>query len=42
MIEKAQAVIDAVEEKMQGSVTYLEEDLKTYRAGTRPSSTMSW
>ena len=33
MIEKAQAVIDAVEEKMQGSVTYLEEDLKTYRAG---------
>ena len=33
MIEKAQAVIDAVKEKMQGSVTYLEEDLKTYRAG---------
>ena len=33
MIEKAQAVIDAAQEKMQGSVTYLEEDLKTYRAG---------
>ena len=33
MIEKAQAVIDAVKEKMQGSVTYLDEDLKTYRAG---------
>ncbi|MBR5019344.1 MAG: ribosome recycling factor [Bacteroidales bacterium] len=33
MIEKATAVIEAVKEKMQGSVTYLDEDLKTYRAG---------
>ena len=33
MIEKAQAVIDAAEEKMLGAVTYLDEDLKTYRAG---------
>ena len=33
MIEKAKAVIEAVKEKMQGSVTYLDEDLKTYRAG---------
>ena len=33
MIEKAQAVIDAVRDKMQSAVTYLEEDLKTYRAG---------
>ena len=33
MIEKAQAVIDAAKEKMQSAVTYLEEDLKTYRAG---------
>ena len=33
MIEKAQAVMDAAKEKMQSAVTYLEEDLKTYRAG---------
>ena len=33
MIDKAQAVIDAVKEKMQSAVTYLDEDLKTYRAG---------
>ena len=33
MIEKAQAVIDAARDKMQSAVTYLEEDLKTYRAG---------
>ena len=33
MIEKANAVIDAAEEKMLSAVTYLEEDLKTYRAG---------
>ena len=33
MIEKAQAVVDAVKEKMQSAVTYLDEDLKTYRAG---------
>ena len=32
MIEKAQAVMDAAKEKMQSAVTYLEEDLKTYRA----------
>ncbi len=33
MFDKAKAVIDAVKEKMQGAVTYLDEDLKTYRAG---------
>ena len=33
MFEKAKAVIEAVKEKMQGSVTFLDEDLKTYRAG---------
>ena len=33
MIDKAKAVIDAAREKMQGAVTYLDEDLKTYRAG---------
>ena len=33
MTDKAQAVIDAVKEKMQSAVTYLDEDLKTYRAG---------
>jgi ribosome recycling factor len=33
MIEKAKAVIDASKEKMQSAVTYLDEDLKTYRAG---------
>ena len=33
MIEKAQAVMDAAKEKMRSAVTYLEEDLKTYRAG---------
>ena len=33
MIEKAKAVIDAAKDKMQGAVTYLDEDLKTYRAG---------
>ena len=33
MIDKAQAVIDAVKEKMQSAVTYLDEDLKPYRAG---------
>ena len=33
MIEKANAVIDAAREKMQGAVTFLDEDLKTYRAG---------
>ena len=33
MIEKAKAVIDAARDKMLGVVTYLEEDLKTYRAG---------
>lgn len=33
MIDKAKAVIDAVKEKMQSAVTYLDEDLKTYRAG---------
>ena len=33
MIDKAQAVIDAVKEKMQSAVTYLDDDLKTYRAG---------
>ena len=33
MFEKAQAVIAAVKEKMQSAVTYLDEDLKTYRAG---------
>jgi ribosome recycling factor len=33
MIEKAKAVIDAAKEKMQSGVTYLDEDLKTYRAG---------
>lgn len=33
MIEKAKAVVDGVSDKMQGAVTYLEEDLKTYRAG---------
>ena len=33
MIDKAQAVIDAVKEKMQSAVTYLDEDLETYRAG---------
>ena len=33
MFEKATAVIDAVKEKMQSAVTYLDEDLKTYRAG---------
>ena len=33
MFDKAQAVIDAVKEKMQSAVTYLDEDLKTYRAG---------
>ena len=33
MIDKAQAGIDAVKEKMQSAVTYLDEDLKTYRAG---------
>ena len=33
MMEKAQAVMDAAKEKMQSAVTYLEEDLKTYRAG---------
>ena len=33
MIDKAQAVIDDVKETMQSAVTYLDEDLKTYRAG---------
>ena len=33
MIEKAKAVTAAVKEKMQSAVTYLDEDLKTYRAG---------
>ena len=33
MIEQANAVIDAARDKMQGAVTYLDEDLKTYRAG---------
>ena len=33
MIEKAKSVIDAVKDKMQSAVTYLDEDLKTYRAG---------
>ena len=33
MIDKAKAVIDAVKEKMQSAVTYLDEDLKTFRAG---------
>ena len=33
MIEKAKSVIDAAKEKMQNAVTYLDEDLKTYRAG---------
>lgn len=33
MIEKAKAVIDAAKEKMQAAVTYLDEELKTYRAG---------
>ena len=33
MIEKAKAVIDASKDKMQSAVTYLDEDLKTYRAG---------
>ena len=33
MIDKAKAVVDAVKEKMQSAVTYLDEDLKTYRAG---------
>lgn len=33
MIEKAKAVIEAAKEKMQATVTYLDEDLKTYRAG---------
>ena len=33
MIDKAKAVIDAAKEKMQSAVTYLDEDLKTYRAG---------
>ena len=33
MIDKAKAVIDAATEKMQGAVTFLDEDLKTYRAG---------
>ena len=33
MIDKAKAVIDAAREKMQGAVTFLDEDLKTYRAG---------
>ena len=49
MIEKAKSVIDAAKDKMQNAVTYLDEDLKTYRAGkanparpTRRSSTVSW
>ena len=33
MFDKAKAVIEAAREKMQGSVTFLDEDLKTYRAG---------
>ena len=33
MIEKANAVTDVARGKMQGAITYLEEDLKTYRAG---------
>lgn len=33
MIEKAKAVTQAAKEKMQGAVTYLDEELKTYRAG---------
>ena len=33
MTDKAKAVIDAATEKMQGAVTFLDEDLKTYRAG---------
>lgn len=33
MIEKAKAVTDAAKEKMQGTVNYLDEELKTYRAG---------
>ncbi|MBO4841772.1 MAG: ribosome recycling factor [Bacteroidales bacterium] len=33
MIEKAKTVIDAAKDKMLSAVTYLDEDLKTYRAG---------
>ena len=33
MIEKAKAVVAAAKDKMQAAVTYLDEDLKTYRAG---------
>ncbi len=33
MFDKAKAVMDASKDKMQSAVTYLEEDLKTYRAG---------
>ena len=33
MFDKAKAVMDATRDKMQGAITYLEEDLKTYRAG---------
>ena len=33
MIDKAKAVVAAAKEKMQAAVTYLDEDLKTYRAG---------
>ena len=33
MFDKAKDVIAAAKDKMQGAVTYLDEDLKTYRAG---------
>lgn len=33
MIEKAKGIVEAAKEKMQGAVNFLEEDLKTYRAG---------
>ncbi len=33
MIDKAKEVTAAAKEKMQGAVTYLDEDLKSYRAG---------
>lgn len=33
MIDKAKETVASVKEKMEGAVNYLEEDLKTYRAG---------
>ena len=33
MIEKSKSIISAANEKMEGAVMFLEEDLKTYRAG---------